>query len=441
MGMVDSTTRRRPLGAVLAIGALGLTTACSGSSGGGTGGAGGSDGEGNGAVVWSTWGTPEELTRFDEFNAEIMARHDDLDVTLQPVASYDDYHSKLLAQLTSGTAPDAFYIGDDRLGEFVDAGVLMPLSDRMADSDTSVDDFFPGLFGAAEVDGEIYAAPNDSNPDALWYDKAALDAAGITEDPAALAEDDEWTTEKFLEMNDALAEAGLIGSMYWNYWATHYSWISSQDGVAYDESGAFVGNEDPTTVEAMDTFAEYFRDGTFVVADTMPEGAGADSAFVTHGAGFFAQGRYTIGTVQSAGEPEQYDIVRWPTPDGAERPTGVAASYLAINKDAQDPDAAFTFWSEFLSAEGQTFRLSGGGNAVPSIQGADEVVLEDDYPEHAQTFLDMRDIGFANYAHEARVPGLSGDVSERMLALYEGQGTAQEALDDVAAMVADASGS
>ena len=393
-------------------------------------------------VVWSTWGTPEELTRFEEFNDEFMKRHPDIKVELQPVASYADYHSKLLAQLTSNTAPDVFYIGDDKIGQFVDAKVLMPLTELMESdaSQTKPDDFFPGLFGAAETDGEIYAAPNDSNPDVLWYDKQALAAAGITEDPAALAESGEWTTDKYLEMNDKLAAAGLTGSMFWNYWATHYSWISAQGGTAYDESGAFVGNSDETTVEAVDTLGTYFQDGTFLVADTMPEGAGADSVFVTHKAGFFSQGRYTIGTVESAGEQDSYDIVRWPTPDGQEAPTGVATSYLAINGKTDATDAAFTFWTEFLSAEGQTFRLEGGGNAVPSIKGADEVVLEGDYPAHAQTFLDMRDIGFEDYAAEAVVPGLSTDVSDLFLALYEGKADAQATLDAVADLVADKTG-
>jgi multiple sugar transport system substrate-binding protein len=324
----------------------------------------------------------------------------------------------------------------------VDAKVLKPLTDLMESdaSETKPDDFFPGLFGAAEQDGEIYAAPNDSNPDVLWYDKEALAAAGITEDPAALAESGEWTTEKFLEMNDKLAGAGLIGSMYWNYWATHWSWVASQGGTAYDESGAFVGNEDPTTVAAVDELGRYFQDGTFVVADSMPEGAGADSVFVTHKAGFFSQGRYTIGTVEAAGVQDAYDIVRWPTPDGAEAPTGVAASYLAINGRTDAKDAAFTFWTEFLSAEGQTFRLAGGGNAVPSIQGADDVVLEDGYPAHAQTFLDMRDIGFANHPGEAAVPGLSTDISDLFLGLYEGKTDAQATLDAVAELVADETG-
>ncbi|MFE6256833.1 ABC transporter substrate-binding protein [Agromyces sp. NPDC057865] len=404
-----------------------------------SGGGGASD---ENTVVWSTWGTPEELTRFEEFNDEFMKRHPDITVELQPVASYSDYHSKLLAQLTSNTAPDVFYIGDDKIGQFVDAKVLAPLTKLMESdaSQTHPDDFFPGLFGAAEQDGEIFAAPNDSNPDVLWYDKQALAAAGITEDPAALAEDGEWTTEKYLEMNDKLAAAGLTGSMFWNYWATHYSWISSQGGTAYDDSGAFVGNDDATTVDAVDTLGRYFQDGTFVVADSMPEGAGADSVFVTHKAGFFSQGRYTIGTVESAGEQDSYDIVRWPTPDGQAVPTGVATSYLAINGKTKAKDAAFTFWTEFLSAEGQVFRLQGGGNAVPSIKGADEVVLEDGYPAHAQTFLDMRDIGFEDYAAEAVVPGLSTDVSDLFLKLYEGKADAEGTLDAVADLVADKTG-
>lgn len=432
MARANSKMRRLlAIGAASAL-AIGLA-ACSG-------GGGAKD---ENTVVWSTWGTAEELTRYKEFNEAFMERHPDITVKLQPVAGYGDYHSKLLAQLTSNTAPDVFYVGDDMMGQFVDSGRLMPLKELMEskDSQTKPDDFFPGLFGAAEKDGEYYGAPNDSNPDVLWYDKQALEAAGITEDPATLAENGEWTTEKYLEMNDRLQDAGLTGSMFWNYWATHWSWLSSQGLPApYDESGAFVANTDPASVAAIDELGEKFQDGTFVVADTLPDGAGADSVFVTHKAGFFVQGRYTIGTVEATGEQDSYDIVRWPTPDGQAAPTGVAVSFLAINGKTAASDAAFTFWTEFLSAEGQTFRLEGGGNAVPSIKGADDVVLDGDYPAHAQTFLDMRDVGFTNYAAEARVPGLSTDISELFLGLYEDKTDAQGTLDAVADLVAEKSG-
>ncbi|ETJ44756.1 ABC superfamily ATP binding cassette transporter, solute-binding protein, partial [human gut metagenome] len=101
-----------------------------------------------------------------------------------------------------------------------------------------------------------------------------------------------------------------------------------------------------------------------------------------------------IGTIEGAGvDKDLYDIVRWPTPDGAAAPTGVAASYLAINAKTKNKAGALAFYDTYLSAAGQELRLSEGGNAVPSITGADEIVLADGYPAHAQTMLDMRDAG------------------------------------------------
>jgi multiple sugar transport system substrate-binding protein len=428
-----SRTLQLLAGAVAGALALGVA-GCSGSAGPTAPPPTGGSGAPSGSIVWSTWGTPEELTRYKDFDTQFMKKYPTIKVTLNPVASYSDYHSKLLAQLTSNTAPDVFYIGDDKLGQFVSANVLMPLNDRMAapGSKISKDIFYPGLFGAAQVNDETYAAPNDVNPDMFWYDKKALAAAGITDDPATLAAGDQWTTAKFLEMNDKLKAAGLTGSMFWD-WATHYSWISAQGGRAYD-GNSFVGNTDPKTVDAVATLGKYFQDKTFVVADTLPEGAGADSIFVRHKAGFFVQGRYTIGTLKSAGVQADYDVVRWPTADGKAASTGVAASYLAINKNSKNADAAFLFWSEFLNADGQKFRLAGGGNAVPSVKGADEVVLEDNYPAHAQEILDARSIGFVNYPAEAKVPSLGSDISDLFLKLYQGKADAQGTLDAVAAL-------
>ncbi|KHK96254.1 sugar ABC transporter substrate-binding protein [Microbacterium mangrovi] len=407
--------------------------ACSGGSGGG---------DSSKTIVFSTWGSADELAIYKKFDAAFMKKHPDITVKLQPVASYSDYHSKLLAQLASNTAPDVFYVGDDKIGQFVDSGRLMDMTTLMnsSASQSKVADFYPGLFGAAVKDGKYYAAPNDSNPDVLWYDKIALKKAGITQDPATLAAEGKWTTATYLDMNDKLKAAGLTGSIFWNYWSTHYSWISSQGGTAYDSNGKFVGDTDPKTVAAVDQLGTYFQAKKFIAADTLPEGAGADSLFATHKTGFYVEGRYGIATAQQSGDPKAYDIAPWPTPDGKAAPTGVATSYLAINKQTKAKGAAFTFWTEFLSAQGQTFRLQGAGNAVPSIKGADKVVLEDNYPAHAKTFLEMRNIGFEDYATEARVPNLSTDISDLYLKLYQGQSTAKDTLDQSAALIKSKTG-
>lgn len=395
------------------------------------------------SVTWSTWGSPEELTRFEEFNAEFMKEYPNINVTLQAVPDYGEYHSKLLAQLVSGTAPDVFYIGDDKIGQFVEAGVLMPLNDRMegADSQTRIADFEPGILAAASSDGQIFAAPNDVNPDAFWYDKEVLKAAGITEDPAELYEQGQWTTEKFMEMADKIKAAGLTPLTTWHYWATHWSWITSQGGQVFDEDGNFVANTDPVSVQALEDWGSRFvgRDD-FILSDDQPEGDSASNKFVSHKVGFYPSGRYRIGTVTDAGVKDSYDVVPWPTPSGEQGSTGVAASFLAINANAKDPDAAFTFWTNFLSSKGQTFRLADGGNAVPSIKGADAdaIVTSGGYPEHAQVFLEMRDKGYSNSQLEATVPGLGDAINAEIRNLYDGKQNAQQALDNIAALIDEA---
>lgn len=414
----------------LAVAGLG---ACSGGSGS-TGAAAAK------TVTWSTWGNPDELKVFEQFNKEFMQRHPDITVKFEPVASYADYHSKLNTQLTSKTAPDVFYVGDDRIAAMVANGVLEPLKDRISKSSTiSLNDFSQDIYRVAMSDGEVYALPNDVNPDAFWYDKEALKAAGITEDPATLATEGKWTTQKFFEMVDALKNAGMSGAAFWNYWSTTSSIMVSQGGSVYDASGKYVADQNAQASEAMKAWSAKFADGSLLVADEMPSGSDADTLFVTHKLGFLVQGRYTVGTIEGAGlNMSDYDVVGWPTPEGKNGKAGVASSFLAINKAAANADAAFTFFEEFLSKDGQTLRLKDRGNALPSIKGIDSIVTESGKPAHVASLIEMRDSGFSNFPAEAAVPDLSNTIAtEIMLPLYQGKMTSAEALKKAAELVAE----
>ena len=431
----------KTLKSVLALGvATVLAATClSGCSGGGK-----SSGGAKGTVTWSTWGTPDELKIFEQFNKEFMQRHPDIKIKFQPVASYSDYHSKLTTQLSSKTAPDVFYVGDDRITSLVHNQTLAPIDDHLGtgESALSLKDFNHDIYRIAEMDGKTYALPNDVNPDAFWYNKVVLKQAGITEDPAQLAKEGKWTTEKFFEMVDKLKASGKEGAAFWNYWSTTDSIMISQGGKVYDDSGKYVANKDAKSVKALQDWADKFKSGELLVADEMPSGADSDTLFVTDKLGFMVQGRYTLGTIEKASrDSSDFDVVGWPTPEGTIGRNGVASSFLAVNKNAADLDAAFTFFKEFLSKEGQTLRLKDSGNALPSIKGIDEIVTDTGKPANVQSLIEMRDKGFANFPTEAGVPDLSNDISVNiMLPLYKGQKTAQQALDDTAKMVSEKAG-
>ncbi|GII62509.1 ABC transporter substrate-binding protein [Sphaerisporangium krabiense] len=393
------------------------TAACSGSGGGAAPGAAGDD---QVVLRWSTWGTADDIKLYDGFTRDFEKRHPNIKLKLESVSDYADYHPKLFTQLTSKTAPDVFFVGDDNIGKFVSSGVLTPLEGLLAgpDSKSRPEDFFEGIYGGAKKDGRIYGVPNDTNPEVLWFDKKALKEAGIGENPADLYAAGQWTMDKYLDMNARLKAAGKAGSIFWNWYGSTYSVINGFGGKVWD-GGRFVATTDANARKALQTLAKGYLDKTFLSADVLPESNSASTRFLKHDAGFYAGGRWVIDSLRKGGELDDYDIVPFPSPDGKPMPGAVAASYMAINKDAKNAKAAFTFLTEFVSKEGQLLRLKGGG-AVPSIKGAEQVVL-DGYPQHAQTFLDVRDTGFANYPDEVAVPGLTAAINDELLKVWTGK--------------------
>jgi multiple sugar transport system substrate-binding protein len=390
-------------------------------------------------IVWSTFGAVEELTRFSEFNVDFMTRHPDVESEFVAVPSYAEYHSKILTQLGAGQGPDVFYVSDEYIGRFVDSGQLLDLTDLLSgpDSQSKPDDFFEGLWGGARTpEGRIFGVTNDCNPMVLWFNKPALAAAGVEDDPLALRDAGDWTWDAFTTMTGKLREAGKHGAVFYNSFLNNYSLIRANGGQVYDESGRFVASQDPKSVEALRFIYDNIKSKNFTYANALAQGQGPDALFISGQAGFESAGRWLLPTAKDTLPPDAYDIVTWPTTTGnTTEPGAVATSFLVINANTPHPAEAFQFLTEFVSKEGQIFRLQGGGNAVPSIKGADEVVLEDEVPAHAQIFLEVRENGFVLPAEETRVPGLPQDILKGLEPLWLGEGDFEATVESLGKMV------
>ena len=98
---------------------------------------------------------------------------------------WDDYWSKLTAGFIADQAPDVFTDHLSKYAQFVDLEVLRPLDDLAPTAGIRDADYQEGL---AELwkgqDGKRYGAPKDWDTVAMFYDNAALKAAGV--DPATL---------------------------------------------------------------------------------------------------------------------------------------------------------------------------------------------------------------------------------------------------------------
>lgn len=408
-----------------------LMQACS--SGGGQGGTeGGPAGTKAGEKVkikWSTWGNPGELGRFQEFTKEYNAKHPNVDVELIPIPS-DTYEQKILTQLSGGTAPDVFYSGDGTIVKLIENQTIAELTPFMKGTDSKIKDtdFFQGLWGAAKKNENIYGVPVDCNPVILWYNKKLLQDAGVSVMPADLYEKGEWNWNAFKGMLEKLRANGKHGFVLDNSWNRYYGFVSANGGTMYNDKGEFVADKDPKTVEAYKFLYDNVQNKNITFAGSLPKGQGGDAMFMSNQVGFVSAGRWYLPIFKQS-KDLQFDIVPFPTNTGKKiEPAPVATAYMVLNKSSKAQKEAYQFLSEFVSKEGQMFRLQGGGNAVPSVGGADQVVLEGNLPEHAKYFLDAREIGYALTPFEAGVPGLSKIITDEMEALWLKDGKLDDTL-------------
>ncbi len=384
-------------------------------------------------VTWTSWGNTGEVANLRSFTDDFNKSQSAIKAKYTPIPT-DGYDAKLLTQLNGGTAPDLFYAGDGQVSTMVKNAVVADLTERLSsDASKSKPEQFAGdLWGPAKsTDGRLFGVPVDCNPLVIWYNKKLLQEAGVTEMPADTYEAGNWTWDTFQSILDKVQESGKRGFVLSDWWALRYSWVTNNGGTIYAD-GKFVANEDPKSMEAFKWLADNIAAEKIAFSGSLPEGQGDDAMFMSAQLAFVSLGRWGLPLFRE-NKNLDYDIVPYPTNTGKKiEPSGVAVAYWMMNAKAKNPDQAFAFYTHFVSPEGQQGRLDTGGNAVPSIEGVEEVVLSDDLPEHRQFFLDARDVGYGPLASEAGTPGLSDKIDDLFSKLWLDGGDVKTALDTIA---------
>lgn len=378
-------------------------------------GCGGGEQSGSASVRWSTWGNPGEVKRFQEYTDKFNEEHD-VQVNFRPIPNLDEYESKLLTQFNGGTGPDLWYSFDNNVGTWIDRGIAREITEMITgpDSKSSPDQFFDGLWGGTRTgEDTYYGAPVDCNPLVFWYNKKVLRDAGVSEDPVDLFERGEWSWEAFQGMLERVNPSGAEGFVLGAPGFETFSWATSNGGRVL-EGDRFVMHEDPKSVEAHEFLYDNLQNGNMIYAATLSGNQGPETLFMSNRVAFVPAGRWYLPVFRENPNLE-FDIVPWPANTGNKiEPVAIAEAYMLMASQTENPEAAFEFFTNYISKEGQIFRLQGQGNAVPSVRGADEVVLESDLPEHAQYFLDAREIGYAYPGTLSSVPGVNQTLVETL---------------------------
>ena len=375
----------------------------------------------SGTLTWGSWANPGEAERFRAYSAD-WQKKTGVKVTYQSVAG--DYLSKLLTQLSGGSAPDAFYAGDDQLAKLIQSNAVEPLDDYLASANatTKFEDHYKGLTGWMKgPDGRIYGLPNDCNPVALWFNKKVLSAAGVTTDPAAMQEAGTWNRDALTDVLTKVKASGktacVLESGWWGFWM---GYVTAQGGTMFDESGKAVLDTDPKAQTALEWLIEQLKSGNMKYGGSLPKGQGVDALFYAGQLALMAYGRWVLPNLKKVKSTVDYDLAPLPSEDGKSIPSvPVGTSSIAVNSKAKNKDNALAFVSDYVNKDGQRYRLSGGGNALPTLPGLEDIATEGNDPPHGGWFNDLAKAGWgtpkAIYSDPVKSAKLPQEVNAMLL--------------------------
>jgi multiple sugar transport system substrate-binding protein len=408
--------------AALGIAGAGSLSACGGGSSGGPGGGGGGGGEQGdaasgrgGAVTWASWANPGEAERFRQVSKDYQSKHD-TKITFQIIPSAD-YTSKLLTQLAGGAAPDAFYVSTEGMAKLIESKNLVDLTEFASkpDSPVKIEDFHPGLLPWCKPasGAGIYGLPVDCNPLVFWFNPDMLAAAGVTQTPVQMHEAGTWNRDALddvLNKVKGTGKRGLVIAAEWAYWL---SWMTTFGGKPFDDSDKAVFDTDQKCLETLEWIFDAIGKDTISYGGSLPKGQGADALFFAQQLATVQMGRWILPNLRKL--KIKYDIVPYPSEDGKTiMPVNIPVAAMGVNANAKDVNAALWWTARYVSVEGQKARLSGGGNAVPSIPGAEDVVTEGNLPEHAAYFNEVAKVGYAIPQAIASKPAVAANINSEI---------------------------
>lgn len=147
-------------------------------------------------VRLSGWvSSPSETALLESLLYKFSVANPDILVKYEPITG--DYKQALLTSIASGTEPDVYYVDIFWWLELATNGVLLPLDEQMATTNTKREDFIPALIDAFTYEGKTYGIAKDFNTLGMFYNKELFDKAGIAYPT------DDWT---WTELKDAAAK-------------------------------------------------------------------------------------------------------------------------------------------------------------------------------------------------------------------------------------------
>ncbi len=433
----SALSRRNFLGLAVGAGAAATLAACGSSGPSSSGGS-----SGGSASYWSLSGPPGQPVRqaaIDRFNK--ANPNSKITATFY---QNDDYKQKIKTALGAGQGPTMIWgWGGGGLKSYVDAGQVVDLTDWFNQNAAVKSKLLPSSFGAATVDGKIYAMPIETvQPIVLFYNKKVFDQVGVQ--PPQTYQDMLALIPKFNAKG--IAPFSLAGQSRW----TNMMWLEFMlDRNAGSDvfNNVFAGKpnswSDPAVLDMLTKVQDLVKNKAFVNGfESIVADQNADQALLYTGkAAMMLHGSWSYGIqVANGGDFVKSGGLGWmnfPPIDGGKgdpsNTVGNPGQYLSISSKASSAaqDIAKKFFSTTLvdDDEKSGWVKSGG---VPVLANSDSLFTGDG----AQFLKDMSSIAskakvFAQSWDQALSPTAAETLLDNIAKLFQLQVSPQQWVDNM----------
>lgn len=157
---------------------------------------------------WEYSADPNAIAISQQMVEKFNSQSETIEIRLELIPR-DVVRQKLMAAIEAGDPPDLVRFDLPWTPEFASAGKLEDLTEKVT-AWGQIDDFYPARLETVTYDGKYYGIPSNSNNLALVYNKAMIDAAGITVAPKTWAELKEYAKKLTVTKGGTIDVAGLI---------------------------------------------------------------------------------------------------------------------------------------------------------------------------------------------------------------------------------------
>ncbi len=338
---------------------------------------------------------------------------------------WSELHDKVLVSANTGSLPDVARCDIAWLPEFQKMGILVALDQEMGNFADMAASLLDSAMSTAKIGGAAYGLALNTNTKILFYNVKMLEAAGVSV-PATM---DEWA-----EAVGKIAGTGENGQQVWGWnepalsgWnLCPFIWSFGGALLSEDQTAATGYINSPATVKAIETFADLAKAGALT-------GFNSGDIPMTDG---FGTGRYAMmleGPWKTAELEGAYPDVAYgtaPIPAGE----GGSASVLGGEDIAMfttaNKEAAWKFM-QFMTADFAQIEMAKCGQ-IPVNKAA----MESDTVKSAPFAPFLEAIKTAKARPTvAAWSEIDNELNIAVTAVMNGEKTAQEAMDDLAAKV------